>query len=83
MSCDPQSSRAPQVLTDEQRELFRLCGERILERQRLGFKVGPKALADGRRWAAFPKLPHALSSGEPVPDEQLKPALRGGALEIF
>lgn len=77
MSCD----RKP--LTAEQMELFRVCGERILERQRLGFKFAPEALADGRRWAAFPKLPHALSSGEPVPDDQLPPALRGGALEVF
>ena len=80
---DPQAGRAPQVLTDEQKELFRQCGERILENHRLGRKVTPEALADGRRWAAFPKLPHALSSGEPVPDADLKPALRGGALEVF
>lgn len=77
MSCEGKS------LTTEQRELFRLCGERILDRHRLGFKFSPEALADARRWAAFPKLPHALSSGAPVPDEQLPPALRGGALEVF
>ena len=70
-------------LTAEQQELFRLCGERILESRRMGHKFSPEALADARRWAAFPKLPHALSRGEPVPDEQLPPALRGGALEVF
>lgn len=83
MSCDPQAGRAPQVLTDEQRELFRLCGVRILELRRSGHKFSPEALADARRWARRKPLPHALSSGEPVPDEQLKPALRGGALEVF
>lgn len=77
-----QAGRSP-ALTPEQQELFRLCGERILENHRLGRKVTPEALADGRRWAAYPKLPHALSSGEPVPDDQLPPALRGGALEVF
>jgi hypothetical protein len=77
MSCEPKP------LTAEQCELFRICGERILERHRLGFKFAPEALADGRRWAAFQKLPHSLSSGEPVPDEQLPRALRGGALEVF
>ena len=77
MSCEPKP------LTAEQQELHRLCGERILENHRLGRKVSPEALADARRWAAFPKLPHALSSGEPVPDDQLPPALRGGALEVF
>lgn len=71
-------------LTAEQQELHRLCGERILREhaQRLR-KFTPDVLADARRWAAFPKLPHALSSGEPVPDEQLPPPLRGGALEVF
>lgn len=77
------AQRETKPLTAEQRELFRQCGERILDSHRLGRKVSPEALADGRRWAAFPKLPHALSSGEPVPDEQLPPALRGGALEVF
>ena len=71
-------------LTAEQQELFRVCGERILREhaQRLR-KFTPDVLADARRWAAFPKLPHSLSSGEPVPDEQLPPALRGGVLEVF
>lgn len=59
MSCNPKP------LTPEQRELFRLCGERILERQRMGFKVDPKALADGRRWAKIKPLQRALSPGEP------------------
>lgn len=65
LTTDPQAVRAPQVLTDEQRELFRLCGERILENHRLGRKVTPEALADGRRWAKFKPLQRALSSGEP------------------
>lgn len=65
MSCDEQAGRAPQGLTAEQKELFRQCGERILERHRLGFKVDPQALADGRRWAKFKPLRQPLSSGEP------------------
>ncbi len=65
LTTDPQAGRAPQVLTDEQRELFRLCGVRILDMRRNGHKFSPEALADGRRWASFPKLQRALSSGEP------------------
>ncbi len=71
-------------LTAEQQELHRLCGERILrEHAQRTRKFTPDVLADARRWAAFPKLPHALSSGEPVPDEQLPASLRGGTLEVF
>lgn len=77
MSCEPKPQASEHA---ERQELFRLCGERILDAHRLGRKINPDALADARRWAAFPKLPHSLSSGEPVPDEQLPPALRGGAL---
>lgn len=77
MSCDPKP------LTPEQRELFRLCGVRILELRRTGHKFSPEALADARRWARRKPLPHALSNGAPVPDSDLKPALRGGALEVF
>lgn len=70
-------------LTREQQELFRIAGQRILDDHRAGRKITPEALADARRWAAIPRLPHALSSGEPVPDEQLPAPLRGGNLEIF
>lgn len=70
-------------LTREQQELFRIAGQRIVDAHRSGRKFTPEALADGRRWAAIPPLPHALSSGEPVPDEQLPRPLRGGALEVF
>ena len=76
------AGRCP-ALNAGQRELFRLCGQRIVDDHAAGRKIAPEALADGRRWAALPKLPHALSTGEPVPDEQLPPALRGGALEVF
>lgn len=65
----------------EQRELFRVCGERILVSHRAGRKVTPEALADGRRWAAYPPLQGPLSAG--VPDADLPPALRNGALEVF
>ncbi|MBK8527885.1 MAG: hypothetical protein IPL57_12565 [Rubrivivax sp.] len=69
-------------MTDEQRELFRLCGERILENHRLGRKVAPEALANGRNWAAYPKLGQPMTPGH-VPDDELPPPLRGGALEVF
>lgn len=66
-------------LTPEQMELHRLCGERILkEHATRGRKFTAEALADARRWAAFPKLPGALTSGEPLPV-----ALRGDNLEVF
>jgi hypothetical protein len=68
-------------LTPEQRELFRLCGQRILDNHAAGRKVSPEALADGKRWAAYPPLTRPLSAG--VPDDQLPPALRDGALEVF
>lgn len=70
-------------MTDEQRELFRIAGQRMLEQHRDGRKFTPEALADARKWAAYPVLPHALSGGEPVPDEHLPESLRGGALEVF
>lgn len=70
-------------LTREQKELFRIAGQRIVDAHRSGRKFSPEALADGQRWASIPRLPHALSSGEPVPDEQLPAPLRGGALEVF
>lgn len=83
MSSDRQAGRGPQLLTPEQRELFRQCGERILEDHRLGRKVTPEALADGKRWAAFPKLGRAMGPGDPVTDDQLPRPLRNGALEVF
>ena len=66
-------------LTPEQMELHRLCGERILkEHATRGRKFTAEVLADARRWAAFPKLHGALTSGEP-----LHVALRGDNLEVF
>ena len=77
MSCDPKP------LTAEQCALFRQCGENILRRHRAGQKFSAEALADARRWAAFPVVRTPAGTGVQVPDEQLPPALRGGALEIF
>ncbi len=66
-------------LSPEQQELHRLCGERILkEHAARGRKFTADVLADAKRWAAFPKLPHALTNGEPLPE-----ALRGDNLEVF
>lgn len=76
------AGRSP-AINDEQRELFRLCGQRIVDDHAAGRKIAPEALADGRRWAALPKLQHPMGPGEPVTDDQLPPALRGGALEVF
>lgn len=70
-------------LTVEQRELFRIAGQRILDDAAAGRKFSAAALADARVWAAYPRLPHSLSTGEPVPDHELAPPLRGGALEVF
>lgn len=67
------------TLTPEQCELFRLCGERILENHRLGHPVSPDVLANGSRWAAHPKLDGTLSSGVPDTDPQVR--LHGAALE--
>lgn len=61
-----QAGRGPQLLTAEQRELFRICGQRILDNHAAGRKVSPQALADGRKWAALPQLKRAMSSGEPA-----------------
>ena len=72
---------AADMLTPEQRELFRLCGERILANHAAGRKVTPEALADGKRWAAFPPLAGPMSAG--VPDNELPAPLRGGNLEVF
>lgn len=71
------------TFTREQLELFRIAGERILRDAKAGRKFAPDVLADARRWASIPPLPHPLSSGEPVPDEHLPAPLRGGALEVF
>ena len=72
---------AADMLNPEQRELFRLCGERILANHAAGRKVTPEALADGKRWAAFPPLAGPMSAG--VPDKELPAPLRGGNLEVF
>lgn len=52
-------------MTDEQRELFRLCGLRILENRLLGRKVTPQALEDARKWAAYQPLGRPLTPGAP------------------
>jgi hypothetical protein len=79
MSSDDQAGREPELRTAEQRELFRLCGERILrDHERRVRNFAPEVLADARRWAGYAPLPHALSNGD-----QLPPALRGCALEVF
>jgi hypothetical protein len=70
-------------MTDEQRELMRMAAQRCLDDLNLGRKLAPDVLAWAKHWAAIPPLGRPLSTGEPVSDEQLPPALRGGALEVF
>jgi hypothetical protein len=61
----------PRDLTQAQRELFRQQALRMLADRDAGRKIDPAALLWAKAWA------------HPVRDEQLPPALRGGALERF
>ncbi len=70
-------------VTDEQRELMRIAAQRVIDDTRVGRKVAPDVMAWAKAWAAIKPLGRPLGTGEPVPDEQLPPALRGGALEVF
>ena len=63
---DPRTvSLAESRLTDEQRELFRLAGQRALDRSRGGRDLDPEARRDCKRWASFPPLGRPLGTGEP------------------
>ena len=64
-------SSDPKPLTAAQRELFRQQALRVLADRDAGRKIDPAALLWAKAWA------------HPVRDEQLPPALRGGALEVF
>lgn len=61
----------PKPLNAAQRELFRQSGLRVLAEHKAGRKFTPQALTWAKAWA------------HPVPDSDLKPALRGCALEVF
>lgn len=72
-------------MTDEQRELMRIAAQSALNRSRNGRDLSPDARRWASHWAAIPPLGRALSSGSPdeVHDDDLLPALRNGALEVF
>lgn len=59
---DPVAARA----LAERRELFRLAGVNALARSRGGRDLTPEALADVRKWAAYPPLKGPLGTGEPI-----------------
>ena len=61
----------PRDLTAAQRELFRQQALRVLADRDAGRKIDPAALLWAKAWA------------NPVSDNELPPALRGGALEVF
>lgn len=50
---------------EDQRELYRRLGCSNLEAHRQGRKLSPEALADSRKWAAYPVLNRPLGTGEP------------------
>lgn len=50
----------------ERRELFRIAGVNALARSRGGRDLTPEALADVRKWAAYPPLKGPMGTGEPA-----------------
>ena len=62
---DPIAAAALERKRLEQRELFRLAGVNALARSRNGRDLNPEALADVRRWAAYPPLQGPMGTGEP------------------
>lgn len=77
MSCETERTLA------ERRELMRIAAQSALNRSRNGRDLDPDARRWAQHWAAIKPLGRPLSSGEPVTDAQLPPALRGGSLEVF
>ena len=63
---DPVALEALARRRDDQRELFRMAAVRCLEAHSQGRKLSPEALADARRWAAYPPLMRPLGTGEPT-----------------
>jgi hypothetical protein len=62
LSVDPVAAR----ILAERRELFRIAGVNALARSRDGRDLSPEALADVRKWAAFPPLKGPMGTGEPA-----------------
>jgi hypothetical protein len=59
---DPVAAR----ILAERRELFRIAAVNALARSRDGRDLDPKALADVRKWAAYPPLKGPMGTGEPA-----------------
>ena len=59
---DPVAAR----ILAERRELFRLAAVNALARSRDGRDLTPEALADVRKWAAYPPLKGPMGTGEPA-----------------
>lgn len=68
-------------MTDEQRELMRIAARSALDHSRGGRDLAPEARRWALHWAALKPLGRPLGSG--IPDDELPPPLRGGALEVF
>lgn len=52
-------------MTDEQRELFRIAGQRILDQSAGGARFAPLVLRRAMRWAAAKPLGRPLGPGNP------------------
>jgi hypothetical protein len=59
---DPVAAR----ILAERRELFRIAAVNALARSRDGRDLDPEALADVRKWAAYPPLKGPMGTGEPA-----------------
>ena len=59
---DPVAAR----ILAERRELFRIAAVNALARSRGGRDLDAQALADVRKWAAYPPLKGPMGSGEPA-----------------
>lgn len=68
-------------MTPEVRERLRIAATSALSRSRNGRDLDPDARRWAQHWSSIPPLGRPLSDG--VPEHELRPALRGGTLEIF
>lgn len=68
-------------MTPEVRERLRIAANSALARSRNGRDLDADARRWAQHWSAIKPLGRPLSDG--VPEHELKPALRRGALEAF
>ncbi|MCZ2135298.1 MAG: hypothetical protein LC098_07715 [Burkholderiales bacterium] len=69
-------------MTAEQRELTRLCAQRVISNHDAGRVVDLRTLAWARGFVAC-VMPLGQPLGAGIPDHELPEPLRGGALEVF